>query len=554
MSATVSGYELTILHTNDVHARFEQFNKYGTQCSESDSSAGKCFGGVARRHTKIQEIRGSHDNVLLMDAGDQFMGTTWFSVHRGMAASFFMKQLGYDVMCLGNHEFDLGVDGLAPFLDNVTFPVVSANTDVTNEIRLNGTFLKSWTTEIGGERIGIVGYITPETARISNAGSTVRFTDVVPTVRDEVKSLQDQGVNKIIALGHAGFSMDKQVAAIDGIDLVVGGHTNTFLYNGEQPAGEAIMGPYPVIVEQTGGNQGLVVQAYTMGKYLGYLNLTFDSNGIVTKYSGNPILLDGTIQEDSQMLQDVSGWRGPVDALSAKSIGYSKVLLDGERTSCRLVECNLGNLVTDAMIDYHINYSHPENQWAPAAIALWNGGGIRASIEKGVVSAGEAISALPFGNEIDLVKVSGKNLRDQLEISVREYDRKEPNGRFLQMSGLRVVYNLQNPVGKRVVSVEARCLECDIPKYSLLRDDEDYKIFISTFILNGGDGYSFKHSERQRFNTLDVTSLSEYFKKHSPVFADVEGRIRFQVDNVTAGSTKLSAVPFTFFLFLYFLF
>lgn len=100
---SVSGYDLTILHTNDVHARFEQFNKYGSECSEDDARDGKCFGGVARRQTKIQEIRKSHGNVLLLDAGDQFIGTTWFSVHRGMAASYFMRTLGYDVMVNKNY-------------------------------------------------------------------------------------------------------------------------------------------------------------------------------------------------------------------------------------------------------------------------------------------------------------------------------------------------------------------------------------------------------------------------------------------------------------------
>ncbi|XP_053397798.1 5'-nucleotidase-like [Mercenaria mercenaria] len=339
--------------------------------------------------------------------------------------------------------------------------------------------------------------------------------------------------------------MDKKVAAIDGIDLAVGGHTNTFLYNGEKPAGEEIEGPYPVVVHQPGGGKGLVVQAYTMGKYLGYLKLTFDSDGVVKNFSGNPILLDNTVIEDTQILRYVDEWKKPVDALSAHVVGYSNVLLDGERSSCRLKECSLGNLVTDAIIYYHINYSHPESNWAPAAIAIWNGGGIRSSIDKGVVVAGEVHSVLPFGNEVDLLTVSGKNLREQLEISVSKYDSTEPPGGFLQMSGLRVVYNLQKPVGQRVVSVEARCLQCDIPKFHPLKDSDDYKIFTSTFLVNGGEWYKFEPSGRQRFNTLDVTTLTEYFKKHSPVFAQVEGRIRFHTDTITsAGSLPMSTMFF----------
>ena len=93
----VIGFDLTILHTNDVHARFLQFNKYGTDCSDKDANLGKCFGGVARRHTKVKEIRSSHDNVIFIDAGDQFLGTVWFTYYAGNATSNFMNKLGYEV-------------------------------------------------------------------------------------------------------------------------------------------------------------------------------------------------------------------------------------------------------------------------------------------------------------------------------------------------------------------------------------------------------------------------------------------------------------------------
>ena len=87
-------FELTILHTNDVHAKFEQINKYGGPCSKN------CYGGVARRKTVIQEIRQTHKNVLLLDAGDQFQGTLWFTYYRGNATKYFMELLGYDLMVI----------------------------------------------------------------------------------------------------------------------------------------------------------------------------------------------------------------------------------------------------------------------------------------------------------------------------------------------------------------------------------------------------------------------------------------------------------------------
>ncbi|XP_045197743.2 snake venom 5'-nucleotidase-like isoform X1 [Mercenaria mercenaria] len=541
-----SGFKLTVLHTNDIHSRFEQFNKYGAECSVNDAREGNCFGGVARRHTKIQEIRDSHENVLLLDAGDQFLGTIWSKVHRGRATAFFLNQLGYTAMCLGNHEFDFSVEDLERFMYNVTFPVVSANTDVTREDCLRGKFSKSFYKVVGGEKIGIVGYITPETAFISTPGPRVRFSDILTAVREEVSELTKQGCKIIIALGHAGFSTDKEVAAIDGIDLVVGGHTNTFLYNGYQPSDEKIEGVYPTVVEQVRGNRALVVQAYKMGKYLGYLKLTFNSSGVVTDYSGNPILLGSNVLENTTILSYMDEWKKPVTALSEEAIGFSNVFLDGEEDHCRLQECNVGNLITDAIIDYHLNFSRSATQWAPAAIAVWNGGGIRASIDKGAISAGEIISLMPFGNTLDIVTVKGKNIRDQLEKSVQEWNENEPHGRFLQMSGLHVVYNLQKPPGRRVVSVEAACLECEVPSYSPLIDTDDYKIFLSSFLINGGDGYNFELLKRLRFNTLDFTTVMEYFKRHSPVAPAIEGRIQFVTDAISVATSLSVLTPLVF--------
>ena len=95
---TLNCFELTILHTNDVHARIEETNKYGGPCTHADSIAKKCFGGVARRQTAIKDIRATHRNVLLLDAGDQFQGTVWFTIYKGLATAFFMNKLGYDAM------------------------------------------------------------------------------------------------------------------------------------------------------------------------------------------------------------------------------------------------------------------------------------------------------------------------------------------------------------------------------------------------------------------------------------------------------------------------
>lgn len=94
----LADFNLTVLHTNDVHARFEEANRFGGSCSTSDAQSGKCFGGVARRATMINKIKSERSNVLLLDAGDQFQGTLWFYVYKGLACSAFMNRLGYSAM------------------------------------------------------------------------------------------------------------------------------------------------------------------------------------------------------------------------------------------------------------------------------------------------------------------------------------------------------------------------------------------------------------------------------------------------------------------------
>lgn len=525
-------FDLTILHTNDIHARIEQFNAFGSECKAQDALDSACFGGEARRLTKVNEIRSQRPNVLLLDAGDRFLGTLWFTQYQGLADSFFMNRFPYDAMCLGNHEFDNGVEGLVSFLNNITVPVVSANTDVTQEPRLQGLFTKSVIKSVGGEDIGIVGYTTPDTSFISNPGPTVTFHSIVGALQNEVDYLKSQGVNKIIALGHAGYAMDQTVARnVNGVDIVVGGHTDTFLYTGDPPSNEEAKGPYPTVVTNPSGGTTLVVQDFTWAKYLGELDVVFSENGEVVSYSGNPILLDSSVPEDPDTKALVDEWAAALDELKNKEIGDTLVYLDGQRSSCRLKECNLGNLITDAMVDFHTQFALSNTSWAPAAIALLNGGGIRDSIVSGTMTLGNVLQVLPFENDIDLITVKGSTLLKALERSVEDYDPAEQKGGFLQMSGIHVTYDISRPALQRVVSASVRCLECAVPSYSPLDEDQEYSILLSEFLIGGGDGYSMFTDEllsREIFSSLDSDVLATYIEKHSPVYPEVEKRISFQ--------------------------
>ncbi len=124
-------YSLTILHTNDFHARFEPISAYDSGCSAEDNTAGECFGGSARLMTAIGDAKARTNNHILVDGGDQFQGTLFYTYYKGMLAAEMMNQMGYDAMTVGNHEFDDGPEVLRGFVDPVQFPVLMSNADIS---------------------------------------------------------------------------------------------------------------------------------------------------------------------------------------------------------------------------------------------------------------------------------------------------------------------------------------------------------------------------------------------------------------------------------------
>ncbi|XP_073482993.1 5'-nucleotidase [Aquarana catesbeiana] len=527
-------YQITILHTNDVHARVEQTSRDSGKCGDPKD----CYGGVARRLTKIKEIRGSKENVLLLDGGDQFQGTIWFNVYGGKEAAYFMNYLQYDAMALGNHEFDNGLSGLVdPFLKNVKFPILSANIIADSQIASNisGLYLPYNILNVGGEKIAIVGYTSKETPVLSDPGPHLKFEDEIEVLQKEVSKVLTLGVNKVIALGHSGFQTDKLIAQkVRGVDVVVGGHTNTFLYTGPPPSNDVPVGEYPFIVKSDDGRSVPVVQAYAFGKYLGYLDVTFDEQGNVLHSLGNPILLNSSIPEDPALLAEVNKWKEQLLEYSAQEIGKTIVYLNGSSLECRFRECNMGNLICDAMISNNIR-NPDEMNWNHVSLCIMNGGGIRSSIDErsnnGSITTEDLLSVLPFGGTFDLIEVKGSTLKNAFEHSVHRYG--ASTGEFLQVGGFRVVYNIKAEPGQRVVRLEAMCTKCRVPRYVPVEKDQVYKVVLPAFLAEGGDGFSMLKNESLRHDSgdLDIAVIGSYIHKMVRVYPAVEGRILFTTED-----------------------
>ncbi|XP_037819391.1 protein 5NUC-like [Lucilia sericata] len=528
--------EFIILHNNDMHARFEQTSVDSGKCTPELANTNKCYGGFARVAHEVrkfrQEAREGGKPVLYLNAGDTYTGTPWFTVFKDNITAAFLNKLQPDAISLGNHEFDENVAGLAPFLNKVTFPVLATNLDVSKEPELAKAkhFYKSTVLDVRGTKVGVIGYLTPET-KFLTVPNEVEFLDEVVSINEEAARLKNLGVNIIIALGHSGYQRDQEIAMnCPEVDLVIGGHTNTFLYNGEQPDAERIDGPYPTVVKQHSGKEVPVVQAYAYTKYLGKLHVQFDKNGNLIEFDGTPLLLNADIPRDDDLLQLLEVYRPNITALESNVIGHTKVHLEGRAEICRSGECNLGNLVADSMVYARILEDLGGSYWTDAPIAFIQGGGIRSSIGKrsdGSILATDVLSVLPFGNDLYMTRITGKTILKALEHSA-SMEAKDSNGGFLQMSGVHTVYDYNKPIGSRVISTHLLCSECKIPAYEPLQQDKFYNVIVQKFLIDGGDGHTFVEengTEPIRLQKNDFDALLQYLTQREFVYPEVEERI-----------------------------
>ena len=200
---------LTIGHMNDIHAHFEENNEYPGRCNELQAAEGNCYGGTSRLFNAVQELNSTKENFMLLNAGDYYAGTIWYTIFHYEPMIEFSNMLNYTAMAFGNHEFDDGIDGLKPFVENVNFPLLSSNLKETPDgdstVLTSNNTKKSVVVEVDGVQIGIIGYVTRQTPLFSFPDSTLEFLDEVESVRSEAKRLKGQGVEIIIALGHAGY-------------------------------------------------------------------------------------------------------------------------------------------------------------------------------------------------------------------------------------------------------------------------------------------------------------------------------------------------------------
>ncbi len=463
LRAGTVAHRLTLIHMNDFHSRHEPVGAGALDCPVAHPGA-DCLGGAAHLATAIARARAAAEaagrTVLLLDAGDQFQGSLFYTAWHGDAELAVMHALGTEAMAVGNHEFDNGPANLARFVRKARFPVLSANIDASADPDLRG-LLQPWTMlRKAGLSIGVVGLTTQETPVGSSPGPRVAFGDPARALARAAAEARAAGAAFVIALSHLGVELDRRMAGtVAGVDVIVGGHSHTLLSDSEHgaagPAHQAIGGP---------AGTSLVLQAACFGRYLGRLDLDVGQDGTLLAYAGDCTHVGLDLPEEPRVAAIVAGYAAQLGAVRGRVVGTAAAPIG--IAGCRQGECALGDLVADAML----------GATPGAQVAVMNAGGIRTGLPGGTITLGDVLTALPFGNTIATMTLSGADLRAALAQGLARAGK----GGFPQVAGLRL---RRTPT----LAIEIRGPD---GSFAPLDPARRYVVATNDFLRHGGDGYT----------------------------------------------------------------
>lgn len=484
LSPPADRIHVVLLHTNDVHGQAQP--RRATWIDRDDPPL---VGGLPRVAAYVKQVRAENDAVLVVDAGDWFQGTPEGSLDHGRVYMSAVAQVGYDALAVGNHDMDHGLDPLAAMIADFELPAVSASLYVEP-----GGKRVEWVepyriVEIAGLRIGLVGLLTPLTPSITHPdASTIHFEEPDVALKRALAEL-DGRVDWILPLSHLGIEADQRLAeAVPGIDLIVGGHSHTYLEHGLQQ-------------EDT-----LILHAGSKGSGVGRVDLWFDRESkellevkskIVDLYDEPPpahrnqrvteICTELVERSEERMKQEVGSLATPLT-----------------RARSRFVSSPAGNLITDTM-----------RERLGAQVAIQNRGGIRCDLEPGPVTRRGLFELLPFGNNPVLLEVSGEDLLTCLRAAV---EGTAHSG--LEVSGLAILYReLEGDRGELAgLEVEGKPV---VP-------DGRYTLVTNNFLASGADGYDpLGQSKRLGENPILMRELlEERFRREGTVHPTGDNRYR----------------------------
>ena len=461
--------ELTIVHTNDIHGRIDY---------DKDTSVI----GYAKMQTYIKNLKKDNKNVLLMDAGDVLHGQPLVTLSKGDNAASLLNIMGYNYFTPGNHDFNYGYSRLKELTEKMKCKTLAANVTLKDGTK---PFLENDVVEIDGVKIGLFGLATPETAVKTNPKNVqgINFGDPVKSAKEQVKLLKDKGANVVILLCHLGIDSESEGYRsynirdnVDGIDLIIDGHSHSSLDKIKQVEGKAVIASTGAYSE----NLGIVKVSYKNGK-----TEVKASNVNSSEFE--------RVEKDKDVENLVNEMKKNQDSALKEVIGKTEIALDGKKTSVRAKETNLTKLFT--------NFVLKETE---AQLVLFNGGTYRESIFAGSITYEDVMKVSPFGNYVVTKLVKGEDILKSLEYGLASYP--EVAGKFPQVAGMQCVINSKGSAGSRVKSVKINGEKIDLQK--------EYTLATTDFVATGGDGYDYIKTspEVNHFSALDEI-LIKYIKQ-----------------------------------------
>lgn len=491
-AVSVNPLPITILHTNDVHG-------HAWEHEDKEKTKRGGYAALAKLYDTIwKDVDAKGGVTLLLSAGDVNTGYPESDLLFGEPDIVAMSHIGFDAMVLGNHEFDRGTANIDKQRQWANFPMLSANVLWKKDkkpITQPGLLL-----ERGDVKFGIIGLTTADLPVLVSREHVEPLVvlDPIKAAKLHVKEMKKEGAEIFIALTHLGIThpdgkhtlggtMDdrKLAEAVPELHAVVGGHSHVLLKEGA-----ATKDGRPI------------VQAGHKGEYLGRLDLLWDrEKKKVVSWKASVIEVLPSQGEDKEIARLLKEYKERSAPLLEEKVADAAVPLEGERHDVRSRETNLGNLLCDCL-----------REETGAEVAVYNGGGIRASIGQGPIRMRDIYRVLPFSNTVVTARLTGAQLREALETGLKYQGQ---TGSFLQVSGLTVKLKAGKVVDLRVN---------DRP----LASSKRYTVATNSFVLGGGDHLeSFKASTEKRDTGKPAERvLADCLRKRGTVNAAVEGRIQ----------------------------
>ncbi len=495
ISACSTSKNLEILHINDSHSYLNGMQQNGNPSYDKNSQKG----GFARLHKEIQK----YPNALLVDAGDRFQGTLYFALFGYEPLVKIDNAMNFSALTLGNHEFDNGCEFLNSYLNKLKTPILAANITATAECSLKMDNIQpSLIKEINGEKIGIIGISHDNPTKVSQPCNCVSFPDYQTAIRQQIQHLKSQQINKIVLITHLGLAKDLQIAEnIADIDIIVGGHTHSYL--GDDP-NEEIEGKYPTIIKSPKNEPVLIVQAKYGMEYLGYLNVQFDENGVISDFHGKPIKLIG--KADSQISEILNPYNEKISQ-KQQIIGKNEISMNDGLQECRQKECFSALLMSLAMLEATQNLG--------TQIAFNNSGNSRLALPVGDISELDLLTTFPFNDKIVVKELTGNEIKNALEQGISSDANKKSFSSMLQPANLKYSINLNNPPKQRISDIQIKIHG----KWQPINFSQKYKVAMNSYLANGKSVFGMLKNVKtiKVLEINDVIALRNFVLKHTPI-------------------------------------